>query len=101
MSNLGIGSFSAPPVPEFVTVGNYSSIAQNVFFHDGHDNHLCVKNRKCVYTTNWGQPQEEGGTHIGNDVWIGREAKIMFGVKIGDGAIIGAYTVVAKDVPPY
>lgn len=101
MSNLGIGSYSAPPIPDFVTVGNYSSIGDNVFFHDGHDNHLCIKNRKCVFTTNWGQPTEEGGTHIGNDVWIGREAKIMFGVNIGDGAIVGAYTVVAKDVPPF
>lgn len=38
---------------------------------------------------------------IGNDVWIGREAKILPGVKVGDGAIIGAYAVVAKDVPAY
>lgn len=38
---------------------------------------------------------------IGNDVWIGREAKILPGVKIGDGAIVGAYAVVAKDIPAY
>lgn len=38
---------------------------------------------------------------IGNDVWIGFNAIIMDGVKIGDGAIIGAQAVVTKDVPPY
>lgn len=42
-----------------------------------------------------------GDIVIGSDVWIGREAKILPGVKIGDGAIIGAYSVVAKDVPAY
>ena len=38
---------------------------------------------------------------IGNDVWIGRECVIMPGVKIGDGAIVAAYSVVVKDIPPY
>ncbi|HBS48560.1 TPA: chloramphenicol acetyltransferase [Candidatus Dependentiae bacterium] len=43
----------------------------------------------------------KGDTIIGNDVWIGYDATIMPGVKIGDGAIIGAKAVVTKDVPPY
>lgn len=38
---------------------------------------------------------------IGNDVWIGRESVIMPGVKIGDGAMVAAYSIVAKDIPPY
>ena len=42
-----------------------------------------------------------GDTVIGNDVWIGREAVIMPGVAIGDGAIIGTRAQVARDVPPY
>jgi len=45
--------------------------------------------------------ERAGNTTIGNDVWIGSEAMIMPGVKIGDGAIIGARAVVAKDVKPY
>ncbi|WP_367363951.1 CatB-related O-acetyltransferase [Candidatus Tisiphia endosymbiont of Nedyus quadrimaculatus] len=40
-------------------------------------------------------------TVVGNDVWFGTNAVIMPGVTIGDGAIIGAYAVVTKDVPPY
>ena len=43
----------------------------------------------------------KGDTVIGNDVWIGQNAVILPGVHIGDGAIIGANSVVAKDIPPY
>lgn len=42
-----------------------------------------------------------GDTVVGNDVWIGMDALIMPGVKIGDGAIIGSRAVVTKDVEPY
>ena len=38
---------------------------------------------------------------IGSDVWIGANAVILDGVKIGDGAIIAAGAVVNKDVSPY
>ena len=40
-------------------------------------------------------------TTIGNDVWIGHGAYIAAGVKIGDGAVVAAHSVVTKDVPPY
>ena len=43
----------------------------------------------------------KGDTVIGNDVWIGYEAIIMPGVKIGDGAIVGTRAVVTGDVLPY
>lgn len=38
---------------------------------------------------------------IGNDVWIGCDVVIMPGVNVGDGAVIGAGSIVTKDVPPY
>lgn len=40
-------------------------------------------------------------TIIGSDVWIGANAIIKGGVKIGHGAVIGAGAVVTKDVAPY
>ena len=43
----------------------------------------------------------KGDTVIGNDVWIGQNAVILPGVRIGDGAIIGANSVVGSDVDPY
>lgn len=46
-------------------------------------------------------PEKKISVVIGNDVWIGFNASIMEGVTIGDGAIIGAGSMVLKDVPPY
>ncbi len=43
----------------------------------------------------------KGDTVIGNDVWIGQNSTILPGVHIGDGAIIGANSVVGHDVEPY
>jgi acetyltransferase-like isoleucine patch superfamily enzyme len=40
-------------------------------------------------------------TRIGHDVWIGTEAIVLPGVRIGNGAVIGAGAVVSKDVPDY
>ena len=43
----------------------------------------------------------KGDTVVGNDVWFGQNVTVLPGVRIGDGAIIGANAVVAQDVPPY
>ena len=51
-----------------------------------------------------GDPSEmpfKGDTVIGNDVWIGQNAVVLPGVHIGDGAIIGANSIVGSDVDPY
>ncbi|CAH1545646.1 Chloramphenicol acetyltransferase [Vibrio harveyi] len=45
--------------------------------------------------------ERAGDTIIGNDVWIGSEAMIMPGVTIGDGAVIGARSVITKNVEQY
>ena len=42
-----------------------------------------------------------GEIHIGRGVMVGMETMIMPGVTIGDGAIVGAYSLVTKDIPPY
>ncbi len=50
------------------------------------------------------EPLDEEGKYtirIGNDVWIGANVAILDGVTIGDGSIIAANALVAKDVPPY
>lgn len=49
--------------------------------------------------------REQGHTaapiYIGNDVWIGASAIILRGVRIGEGAVVGAGSVVTKDIPDY
>jgi acetyltransferase-like isoleucine patch superfamily enzyme len=46
-------------------------------------------------------PDMFAAVHIGNDVWTGHNVNIMAGVKVGDGAVIAAGSVVTKDVPAY
>ena len=48
-----------------------------------------------------GHPTTKGDIHIENDVWIGESAILMSGIRIGNGAIVGAKSVVTKDVDPY
>ena len=97
---------------EKLIIGKFTQIAHGVEFVMGGANH-----RMDTVTTypfyvmggDWGSmiaPVKEqlplkGDTVIGNDVWIGQNATIMTGVKIGDGAIIGTNATVAKDIPPY
>lgn len=42
-----------------------------------------------------------GDTVVGSDVWIGAEAMIMPGIRIGHGAVIGSRALVTRDVEPY
>ena len=42
-----------------------------------------------------------GGVTIEDDVWLGTDVKVLDGVTIGTGSVIGAASVVTKDVPPY
>ncbi|GJL81676.1 MAG: hypothetical protein DHS20C01_13100 [marine bacterium B5-7] len=48
------------------------------------------------------QPLEtRGGVSIGRDVWLGAAVTVIDGTNIGDGAIVGAGSVVTRDIPPY
>lgn len=49
----------------------------------------------------FGSNKSRGDITIGNDVWIGYDVKLFKGVAIGDGAVIGACSLVNKSVEPY
>lgn len=93
-------------------IGKFTSIAYGIEIIMGAANHSMSSFSTYPFSLisdNWrsnlGMTKEDmpekGDTIIGNDVWIGRKAHIMPGIKIGNGAIIGSYSVVTKDVPPY
>jgi acetyltransferase-like isoleucine patch superfamily enzyme len=48
-----------------------------------------------------GHPASKGDIIIENDVWIGGDATILSGVTLSNGCVIGAGSLVTKDVPPY
>lgn len=97
---------------ERLIIGKFCSIACGVKFLFNCANHT-LKSLSTytfpLFYEDWGLEKSnvasawdnKGDIVIGNDVWIGFEAVVLAGVKIGDGAIIGTRAVVTKDVPPY
>lgn len=91
-----------------ITIGDFALISWNVVFMDTygaefdpaerHKQLLSVP-RKRRRGMPRGAPSRP--VRIGNNVWIGFDCIILPGVTIGDGAIVGARSVVTEDVPPY
>jgi len=90
-----------------VVIGAFTSVSPAALIYLGHGHHDSRAITAGALAENgppWLLPMDpspSAGTTIGNDVWVGRGASVLPGVTIGDGAIIGAHSVVAKDVPPY
>ncbi len=88
-----------------IKIGKYCAIARNVTFQGR--NHFIHRPsiQHSFYINFFGFRNElstiENPIIVGNDVWIGTRAIILSGLKIGDGAIIGAGAIVKKDVEPF
>ena len=93
-------------------IGKFCSIGENIKFMMNAANHnlsavttypftAIMEQKNGVNKEHLSELPNKGDTVIGNDVWIGMNCFIMPGVKIGDGAVIGANSVVAKNVAPY
>lgn len=104
--------FNYPEFGDKLIIGKFCQIASGTKFIVGPANHRLDSITTYPFNVFGGLWQENTPEHmsqlpfkgdivIGNDVWIGRESVIMPGVKIGDGAIIAAYSIVTKDVEPY
>jgi acetyltransferase-like isoleucine patch superfamily enzyme len=96
-ANVKIGKFCSLAIEgiEFYAGGNHRVDWITTFPFGGIHQHIFnTKNDE-------GNVATKGDILIGNDVWIGKHAKIFSGVTVGHGAVIGAHTIVTKDVPPY
>ena len=91
-------------------IGKFCMIASDVKFIMNGANHLSNAISTypfSIFGNGWENAMEgkaypnKGNIEIGNDVWIGYNATIMAGVKIGDGAIIATNATVVSDVEPY
>ncbi|WP_283818255.1 CatB-related O-acetyltransferase [Microbacterium sp. CIAB417] len=98
--------------PQRLVIGRVTAIAPGVTFLMPGGNHPMVGPSTYPFTMFGGEWMDKtldafvaieqlGDTVVGNDVWIGRDATILPGVRIGDGAVIGAGSVVTKHVRPY
>jgi acetyltransferase-like isoleucine patch superfamily enzyme len=109
---IGDWTYGSPDIPRgdeggTLTVGKFCSFADEVKILTGHEHRL-----DWVSTFPFGvafpgveglpfPARTKGHVVIGHDVWVGTGALIMSGVTIGNGAVIGARSVVTHDVPPY
>lgn len=104
--------FNYPEFGDRLIIGKFCALAQGTTFIMGSANHRTGSASTYPFNVFGGawteatpdhmsQLPRKGDTVVGNDVWLGRECVVMPGVKIGDGAIVAAYSVVTRDVAPY
>ncbi len=100
-----------PFIGDKLIIGKFCAIARGVKFIMNGANHMTAGFSTYpffIFGNGWeafapapGELPFKGDTCVGNDVWIGYEALIMPGVKIGNGAIVSSRSVVVNDVPAY
>lgn len=118
---LGAFSYSSSHIsPHVQSIGRYCSIAEGVTFgHQEHPTHWLSTSSftydRCfmgpgpnvplpnnLYATrSLADTMKPGRIIVGNDVWIGFNAYIRAGTKLGDGCVVAAHAVVTRDVPPF
>lgn len=91
-SGIGVGAKLSPQV----SIGNSVLMGEDVLFLT--QNHAYKSAQQLIGSQ--GQLEVEGIV-IGDDVWIGTRAIILPGVTVGTGAVVGAGSVVTKEVAPY
>lgn len=100
-----------PFIGDKLIIGKFCAIAKDVKFIMNGANHKVSGFSTYpfqIFGNGWEKVMPEAGdlpykgdTEIGHDVWIGYEATIMPGIKVGHGAVIASKSVVTSDVPDY
>ncbi len=112
IEKVKIGKYSYGPLTvyawgtesEELRIGNFVSIATGVKFILGGNHRLDTISTypfKKIFMGYKIESLSKGPIVVEDDVWIGTDSLILSNVRIGKGAVIGAGSVVSKDVPPY
>lgn len=109
---LSIGAYtdivSGTELQHVASIGRYCSIARDATIGQNRKSHPLEW--LSTHSALGGLRQQRAGmaqheavkqTLIGHDVWIGMDVLILEGITIGTGAVIGAQSLITKDVPPY
>lgn len=98
--NIHIGEHSSFIATESnISIGNNVMFGPNVTIRGG--DHRTDVIGEYMFNVKQKLPQNDKDVVICDDVWIGCNATILKGVTIGEGSIIGAGSLVVKNVPPY
>ena len=97
-----------------LTIGNHVRINENAFFQGDISigNHVMIAPGVAIYTVAHRHdtietPMVQQGTTeskkvtIGNNAWLGRNVVVLPGITVGEGAIVGANSVITKNVAPF
>jgi len=91
-----------------IEIGDYTLVSWNVVLMDSYrfDSSPAIRRAQLIRLAKGGEwlslnQAKARPIRVGCKVWIGFDACILPGVTIGDGAIVGARSVVTRDVPPY
>jgi virginiamycin A acetyltransferase len=102
-TNIGRGLFISSGTDFPVTIGKYCAIAHN--FRIRARNHSigfpCMQHQLLKDLGIAAPVANKAGVVIGNAVWVGDNVIVLPGVNVGDGAAIGAGSIVTRDVAPY
>lgn len=88
-----------------IRIGDYTAIANNVTIVDHNYHPINPADRKYMRQTPLGSIERSPiyslnkPVSIGPNVWLGNSVRVCKGVSIGDNSIIGANSVVTKDIP--
>lgn len=93
-SHVSIGRGSILAIKGITSIGDYTMIGPNCQIND--QDHLFAKDDLIL-----NQNAKIAPVSIGRDCWLGSSVRVLKGVAIGDGTVIGAGSVVASDIPPY
>jgi acetyltransferase-like isoleucine patch superfamily enzyme len=99
--NIEINDYVHIAAGESITIGNNVLIASRVFISDLNHGSYKGKHQDSPMTTPNSRKLSTDPVVIKDNVWIGEGVCVMSGVTIGHGCIIGAMSVVTKDIPDY